>query len=127
MLVVAAVAKASGIRAADVEKRAILERLIGEITVTPYFRKGELELQFALVAEALPSVIPASRANAYYRGSGGPDLCCSFASAGLLLVTTENDNVDVRSRFTRIVGVWLGRWHVSGVQHAALVKKTICQ
>lgn len=62
---VAAMADPSGVRSADVEKRAILERLLGEITVTPYPRKRELELEFGLGAEALASVLPAGRANAY--------------------------------------------------------------
>lgn len=62
---VAAMADPTGERPADVEKRAILERLLGEITATPYPRKRELELEFGLGAEALPSVIPAGRANSY--------------------------------------------------------------
>jgi len=59
---------------ADVEKRAFLERLLGEITVTPYPCKRELELEFGLGAAALPGVIPAGTANAYIVVAGGGSL-----------------------------------------------------
>lgn len=52
-----------------------MERLLGEITVKPYPRKRELELEFGLVAEALPSVIPAGRANAYIVVAGASFVC----------------------------------------------------
>jgi len=57
----------SGSRAVDVEKRAILENLLGEIQVTPYAdtRELELELELGIGATALPNVLPSGKADAY--------------------------------------------------------------
>ena len=55
----------SGSRAVDVEKRAILENLLGEIQVTPYADTRELELELGIGATALPNVLPSGKADAY--------------------------------------------------------------
>jgi hypothetical protein len=63
----------SGNRQNDVEKRALLEQLLGPLVITPVKdgRKAEvLELEYSLNTKALPAVLPTGKANAYILVAG---------------------------------------------------------